>query len=151
MAKAADRRDKVISFTTSHTTAALMDMLASTRGFTRSEYIRYLVIKDAPAATSDVIALAIDEGIMANGQRVKGVMDPGEEFRDDARAEYEKLSQEYKEVMANEATDIFEVDADGVPRLKISDDQSLTFDEFNMLPREKRVEAITAVMKRHHG
>lgn len=55
------RRDSVISFTAPTATATLLESLAQVRGITRSELLRYLIVKDALENHATILVEAITE------------------------------------------------------------------------------------------
>lgn len=64
-AAARTRKDAIISMTMPYTTRCLMDMLSDFRGLTRSEYVRYLILRDAEEfqGVERIMAEAVAEGI----------------------------------------------------------------------------------------
>ena len=58
------RKDIITSITMPHATRVLADMLAQARGLSRSEYFRFLVLRDIESgAVNDVVAESLAQGI----------------------------------------------------------------------------------------
>lgn len=74
------RRDSVISFTAPTATATLLESLAQVRGITRSELLRYLIVKDALENHANILAEAIAE--TTNIRRGRPSADAPESFID---------------------------------------------------------------------
>lgn len=146
MAKAKDRRDKVISVTMPVVTSILLDMVAEAKGYTRSEYIRYLILNDAPNVAAEIMAAAIDEGVKASSQRSRKTATPSEQLAITAAKELADLQEEYKPLVNNDGFDVFEYNEDGIPVLRISNDAAVTFEQFETLDVKMRHETIRTAM-----
>lgn len=90
------RKDCIVSTTMSHNIRVLTDTLADARGMTRSEYIRFLVVKDAEIQAPRVVAAAAEE-LLDNH---RGRPDDDESLTssyivDESKAEYGRLLREF--------------------------------------------------------
>lgn len=96
MARARVRKDAIVSTTMSYNCRVLLDYAADAKGMTRSEYIRYLVVRDSRELSKKVIAAAADELLThQKGRPENGVELTSSYIIDETKAEYGRLLREF--------------------------------------------------------
>jgi len=90
------RKDAIVSTTMSYNCRVLLDYASDAKGMTRSEYIRYLVVRDSSALSSKVIAAAADELLThQKGRPADGVELTSSYIIDETKVEYGRLLREF--------------------------------------------------------
>lgn len=90
------RKDAIVSTTMSYNCRVLLDYAADARGMTRSEYLRYLLVRDAEGLSTTVIAAAADELLThQKGRPADGIELTSSFIIDETKAEYGRLLREF--------------------------------------------------------
>jgi len=138
------RKDTIISVTVPFTTKTLIDMLSEFRGLSRSEYFRYLVLRDIEdyGTLNKILAEATAEGVkVAMGRPVEkkqtaSALALEEEAAREALVEKFKIFED-----ASAWRDLFTENADGEYEF-ISQDYTCTREEFCDLPLDVMTQLI---------
>ena len=155
MARNADRprKDQVLSITVSKNTRLMMDLLAGAYNMSRSEYIRFLAMRDAetqvPTLLNEAIAekITVKRGRVANARLKPGHKDLERKMQDSL----EELNSKYYEFLnTDEFFDQFFNMVDGELCI-VHDDRKYTIDDWDQLSNEDKTDLIAAVREARHA
>lgn len=141
------RKDQVLSITVSKNTRLMMDILAGAYGMSRSEYIRFLAMRDAETQVPKLLNEALAEKIKVPRGRVANtrLKDSHEDLERKMQDLLEDLNAKYYEFLSyDEFFDQFFQPVDGELCI-VHDDRKYTVDDWEQLSKEDKTDLIAAV------
>ena len=149
MAKTARvRKDAIVSTTMSYNNRVLLDTMADARGMARSEYIRYLILRDAEDVTPRIVAAAAAELLAGHrGRPNQDISLTDSHIIDETKAEYGRLLREFGMFVGQDpiGNAIF-TKIMNEPCI-VWNETAYNYDDFQQLSREDREDIIAAKLQ----